>query len=157
MIIKEDIGDMGVIVRIKRLNENAIIPSRASEDSAGYDIYACLPDDGEVKIEPGKAFRVPTGVAMEIPRGTFGGLFARSGISTKRGLRPANCVGVVDPDYRGEVQVPLYNDSNVIRTIKNGDRIAQLLLIPAFEIDFEEVGELSETDRSLGGFGSTGL
>ena len=142
-------------MKIKRLNEEAIIPTRGSEESAGYDLYACL-DSMSVIIPPHTTFLVDTGWAMSIPHGYFGAIFARSGLATKKGLRPANCVGVIDSDYRGPVKVALHNDSAIPQTIQNGERIAQLVLIRYYAIDFDEVEDLDETDRGEGGFGSTG-
>lgn len=142
-------------MKIKRLHEEAIIPTRGSEESAGYDLYACL-DASSVIIPPHTTFLVDTGWAMSIPRGYFGAIFARSGLATKNGLRPANCVGVIDSDYRGPVKVALHNDSTIPQTIQNGERIAQFILIHSYAIDFDEVENLDETDRGEGGFGSTG-
>ena len=138
----------------KKLNEFAKEPTRGSEYAAGYDLYAAT--DTEIMIQPHETVKVGTGLAMEIPEGTFGAIFARSGLATKQGLRPANCVGVVDADYRGEVIVAVHNDSNETQTIQAGDRIAQLVIMPFTPITFEEVNELSETIRGEGGFGSTG-
>lgn len=144
-----------VHVPIKKLNENAIIPTNGSEKAAGHDLYACI--DGEVLvIQAGQTVKIRTGVAVAIPDGYFGAIFARSGLATKEGLRPANCVGVVDSDYRGEVIVALHNDSDEIRCVKNGERIAQLVAVPYLPIALFEVDELNETERGTGGFGSTG-
>lgn len=140
-------------VNIKRLNNEAKIPTRGSEYAAGYDLYAHCQG---IPIEPHKTELIGTGIAVEIPEGYFGGIFARSGLATKENLRPANCVGVVDSDYRGEVKVALHNDGNVTRIVKNGERIAQLVIIPYLNVDFEEVKELTETERGNGGFGHTG-
>lgn len=142
-------------IKIKKLKENAIIPSRGSLFAAGYDLYACL--DGEsVTIEPHKSAKIGTGIAAALPAGYFGAIFARSGLATKQNLRPANCVGVVDADYRGEFIVCLHNDSDEVRIINNGERIAQLVLMPFMEMDFIETDTLDETERGVGGFGSTG-
>lgn len=141
-------------MKIKRLNESAIIPTRGSDYSAGYDLYACL-DAASVIIPAHTTLLVDTGWAMEISRGYFGAIFARSGIATKRGLRPANCVGVIDSDYRGPVKVALHNDSNEPQTITNGERIAQLVIMNYSVVSFEEVDELEDTERGTGGFGST--
>lgn len=142
-------------IKIKKLRENAIIPSRGSLFAAGYDLYACL--DGEnITIEPHKSAKIGTGIAAALPAGYFGAIFARSGLATKQNLRPANCVGVVDSDYRGEFIVCLHNDSDEIRIINNGERIAQLVLMPFMEMDFIETDALDETERGVGGFGSTG-
>ena len=139
-------------IKIKKLNPRAIIPTRGSEDAAGYDLY----NTENVVILPGMSYKAHTDIALEIPVGYFGAIFARSGLSTKRGLRPANCVGVIDPDYRGEILVPLYNDSNCGQEIKAGERIAQLIILPYQSILFTEVDELSDSERDNGGFGSSG-
>ena len=141
-------------MKIKRLNKSAIVPTRGSDYSAGYDLYACL-DAASVIIPAHTTLLVDTGWAMEISRGYFGAIFARSGIATKRGLRPANCVGVIDSDYRGPVKVALHNDSNEPQTITNGERIAQLVIMNYSVVNFEEVDELEDTERGTGGFGST--
>lgn len=141
-------------VRFKRLNDLAKIPTRGSKFSAGYDLYAAT--DKDVQIPPHATVKIGTGLAMELPVGWFGAIFARSGIATKRGLRPANCVGVCDCDYLGEYIVALHNDSNDTMTIQAGERIAQLVILPCQDIDFKEVDELHDTDRGIGGFGSTG-
>ena len=140
-------------IGIAKLNENAILPTRGSKSAAGYDLYACL--DADVTIEAGKVAKIGTGLSVEVPEGYFGGIFARSGLAVKEGLRPANCVGVADSDYRGEYIVALYNDSDTAKTVHHGDRIAQLLVLPYLECEFEE-RELTETQRGSGGFGSTG-
>lgn len=142
-------------MRIKRLNDNATIPSRGSITAAGYDLYASL-DCESITIPPHETILIDTGWAMEIPVGYFGAIFARSGLAAKQGLRPANCVGIIDSDYRGPVKVALHNDSAITQIIKNKDRIAQLVIIKYFGIDFEIVNELSKTTRGTGGFGSTG-
>ena len=141
-------------IRVRKLKERAILPTYGSTEAAGADLYACLEE--AVTILPGESVFVPTGLAMEIPEGYFGGIFARSGLSSKEGLRPANCVGVVDADYRGEVKVALHNDGEVVREIKAGQKIAQLVVVPFLGVEFDEVEELSETVRGVGGFGSTG-
>lgn len=140
-------------VGISKLKPNAILPTKGSAFAAGYDLYACL--DGDVTIEAGAVAKIGTGLSVEVPSGFFGGIFARSGLATKQGLRPANCVGVADSDYRGEYIVALYNDSGTAKTVRHGDRIAQLVILPFLECEFEE-RELSETERGSGGFGSTG-
>lgn len=140
-------------MRIKRLHENAIVPTKGSRHAAGYDLYSTE----TVTIRPHETVLIGTGWAMEFPDGYFGAIFARSGLATKEGLRPANCVGVIDSDYRGEVKVALHNDSNDLRTIAKGDRIAQLIVMDYYFVsDFEEVNILSDTSRGQGGFGSTG-
>ena len=141
-------------VRFKKLNDLAKIPTRGSKFSAGYDLYAATDED--IQIPPHSTVKIGTGLAMELPIGWFGAIFARSGIATKRGLRPANCVGVCDADYRNEYIVAIHNDSNETMTVQSGERIAQLILLPYQDIDFKEVNELNNTDRGMGGFGSTG-
>ena len=141
-------------VRIKKLNDLAKIPTRGSKFSAGYDLYAATNYD--IQIPPHSTVKIGTGLAMDLPYGYFGAIFARSGIATKRGLRPANAVGICDADYRNEYIVALHNDTDEIQTIQAGERIAQLILLPYQDIDFKEVNELSNTDRGMGGFGSTG-
>lgn len=155
-IISEDFCDNSrtKTIKIKKLRKEAIIPTKGSKYSAGYDLYACT--QTPISINPHKTVKIGTGLAMELPDGFFAGIFARSGLATKDGLRPANCVGVCDEDYRNEYIVPLYNDSNKSRTIMPGERIAQLILLPYQNLDFVEVEELSDTDRGVGGFGSTG-
>lgn len=141
-------------MKYKKLSENAITPTRGSNKAAGYDLYACL--DEAVLIKPHETVKVGVGIAIELPENTFGGIFARSGISTKEGLRPANCVGVVDGDYRGEVTVAIHNDSEETRVVTNGEKIAQLVILPYVVVDLEEVDELSSTERGSNGFNSTG-
>lgn len=143
-----------VHMRIKLLTDTAKAPTRGSEYAAGFDIYADISD--KITVWPKEKVMISTGVAMEIPVGYFGGIFARSGMA-KRGLRPNNCVGVVDSDYRGDVIVGLYNDSDEHQEVFPGDRIAQLIIIPYNCIaEIEVVDELSDTSRGDGGFGSTG-
>lgn len=148
---------------VKKLYPDSIVPSRGSASAAGYDLYAHIGNitdsdrDRAVTIQPGETVMISSGVAMNLPKGTFGGVFARSGLSLKKGLRPGNCVGVIDSDYTGEIMVGLYNDSKDLRVVKNGDRIAQLVIIPYATVDFKEVDSLEETDRGEGGFGSTGV
>lgn len=142
-------------VKIKKINNKAITPTRSSTQAAGYDIYACL-DKDQIEIEPQRSIKVNTGFALEIPDGYFGGIFARSGLATKENLRPSNCVGVVDSDYRGEILVSIFNDSTEKRIISNNQRIAQLVILPYLDVSFNEVDNLSETIRSNKGFGSTG-
>ena len=141
-------------VNIKKLKDTAIIPKRGSEQAAGYDLYACTADP--IVISSHNTGKVGTGIAMEIPEGYFGAIFARSGLATKQGLRPANCVGVVDTDYRGEIIVALHNDTDKAQTINPSERVAQLVVIPFLPIEFNEVAELSDTERGENGFGSTG-
>ena len=141
-------------VRFKRLNDLAKIPTRGSKFSAGYDLYAATDED--IQIPPHSTVKIGTGLAVELPVGWFGAIFARSGIATKRGLRPANAVGICDADYRNEYIVALHNDTDELQTIQAGERIAQLIILPYQDIDFKEVDELRDTDRGMGGFGSTG-
>lgn len=141
-------------VKIKKLYDDAITPTIGTPLSAGHDLYACISND--ITIPPQTSQMIGTGISVEIPQGFFGGIFARSGLSTKLGLRPANCTGVVDADYRDEIKVCLYNDSNEERVIKNGERIAQLVVIPFLKFEFVESDILSDTERE-GGFGSTGI
>jgi dUTP pyrophosphatase len=135
-----------------KLNEMAQI-TRGSNEAAGYDLYATV----TANIPPHHTVLIGTGLAMEIPKGYFGGIFARSGLATKQGIRPANCVGVIDSDYRGEVKVALHNDTDTGVDINMGDRIAQLVVIPYQEVDLEFVDSLDDTERGTGGFGSTGV
>lgn len=144
-------------VRIKKLYEDAILPHKGSDKAAAYDVHAYLPDKTEVEIKPHETVKIGTGVAMALPEGYFMGVYARSGLSSKEGLRPANCVGVCDEDYRGEYIVALHNDSKTKRVVKHGDRIGQIILQPRIECSFVEVKELDETSRGKGGFGSTGV
>lgn len=149
-------------VNIKKVKDEAIIPTYGSTYSAGMDLYACIPDgDSTVSIAANCTQKIGTGIAMEIPEGYFGAVFARSGLATKNGLRPANCVGVIDSDYRGEIIVALHNDkdsqSEEAEVIKHGTRIAQLVIIPYLPVELVEVDELSDTARGAGGFGSTGV
>lgn len=141
-------------IRIKRLNNQAIIPTRATEQSAGYDLYACL--DDPCVIDPHTTFKIGTGISIEIPDGYFGAIVARSGMATKRGLRPANCIGVCDSDYRGEYIVALHNDTNVSVVVHPNERIAQLIVLPYISVDWVECDTLNTTERGHDGFGSTG-
>jgi dUTP pyrophosphatase len=141
-------------VRIKKLNENAVIPKYGSEDAAGADLYACM--GGDTVIPAGKTVMIHTGVALEVPVGYAGLVYARSGLASKRGLAPANKVGVIDSDYRGEIMVALHNHSGEDQTVEDMERIAQLVITPVLRVEFDEVEELEETDRGVGGFGSTG-
>lgn len=141
-------------VNIKKLSDKAVVPSYGSEFAAGADLYACI--DGEIKILPHTTALVPTGIAVELPQGFAGLIYARSGLATKKGLAPANKVGVVDCDYRGEVKVALHNHSQEAQTITAGERIAQFVITPYITARFIECDELSETVRGEGGFGSTG-
>ena len=139
---------------VKKLRPNAVMPTYGSAWAAGADLYACL--EAPVIIAPGKTVLIPTGLAMEIPVGFAGLIYARSGLSVKRGLAPANKVGVIDSDYRGEVMVALHNHGMEAQTIAHGERIAQLLVTPVLAPSFELWDDLTDTDRGAGGFGSTG-
>lgn len=141
-------------INIKKLNENAIIPTRGSEGAAGMDLYACT--SSPIIIMPHNTVKVGTGIAVELPHGYFGAIFARSGLATKNGLRPANAVGVCDEDYKGEYIVALHNDTDIPQTINPMERIAQLVVMPYLPVEFNEVDELNDTERGSGGFGSTG-
>ena len=143
------------MIKIKKLNENAIIPQKATEGSAGADLYACI--DQPLTIAPGSLVMVPTGIALELPEtGLAAFLFARSGLGVKHGITLSNGVGVVDSDYRGEICVGLCNVSKETYTIQPNERIAQMVVMPVVCVDLAEVQELSNTDRGEGGFGSTG-
>ena len=141
-------------IRVKKLKENAMMPTYGSAEAAGADLYACLTEP--ITIKPGESVFVPTGLAMELPRGYAGLIYARSGLACKRGLAPANKVGVVDSDYRGEFMIVLHNHGRGSQTIDHGERIAQLVITPVFTPGFVEVDNLSDTERAAGGFGSTG-
>ena len=145
---------MNTYIKIKKVKANAITPKYGSDDAVCADLYACL--DYDVAINPGETKLVPTGISIETPVGLGAFIFARSGLATKQGLAPANKVGVVDPDYRGEIMVALHNHSNDVRVVNNGDRVAQLGFIPYVIGKFMEVDELNDTNRGAGGFGSTG-
>ena len=141
-------------VAVKKVRPNAILPTYGSELAVGADLYACLEET--VEIAPGQTVFIPTGIAMELPAGFAGLIYARSSLGTKRGLAPANKVGVVDPDYRGEFMVALHNHGAVPQSVSHGERIAQLVITPVITPGFTEVSELSETKRGVGGFGYTG-
>lgn len=141
-------------MNIKKLNKNATIPTYGSEYAAGADLYACI--DEAVTIQPGETTFIGTGIAMEIPMGYAGFIYARSGLSCKKGLAPANKVGVVDADYRGEITVALYNHASEARVIEPNERIAQMVIAPYLKVNFQVTDELSDTVRGVGGFGSTG-
>lgn len=144
---------MNTTVKFAKVHPDAKIPTRGSSYAAGYDLYACV---DHVEIAPGETKMIGTGLAIQPPAGYFGAIFARSGLATKRGLRPSNCVGVCDEDYTGEYIVALYNDSSFIQHVNNGDRIAQLVFLPYLNVEFEEVDSLDVTERGSSGFGSTG-
>ncbi len=143
-------------IKIKKIYEDAVIPTRGSEYAAGYDLYAYIGEGNLVAIKPHETVMIGTGVAITPPDGTFGAIFARSGLATKNGLAPANKVGVCDIDYTGEYKVALHNHSDKIATVHHGDRIAQVVFIPYVTGDFVEVDELTKTERGSNGFGSTG-
>lgn len=155
-------------INIMKLSDDAIIPTRGSNDAAGYDLYAnnITTNDGiryngneytGCWIQPHHTVKIGTGIAIEIPNGYFGGIFARSGLSTKQFLRPANCVGCIDSDYRGEIIVALHNDSDKEQYIELNSRIAQLVIMPYLSFDINVVKQLHDTERGDGGFGSTGV
>jgi len=151
---------------IKRLRKEAQIPTLGSINAAGYDLYAAIEEEigpdgkhytGQIQMPPHETRMIPTGLALAIPKGYWGGIYARSGLATKQGLRPANCVGVIDSDYRGEIFVALHNDTDNYHYVYGGDRIAQLVIHPCLHVEeFKEVDELDATERGYGGFGSTG-
>lgn len=147
---------MSEVLKIKKISENAVTPTRGSKDAAGFDLYCA--ESSIVEILPGSTVKIHTGIQMEIPDGYVGLLFARSGIAIKKGLRPANAVGVIDSDYRGEIIVALHNDSSTAQYVNPGDRVAQLVIVKYFAPSLKEVTEdLSETERGEGGFGSSGV
>jgi dUTP pyrophosphatase len=141
-------------IKVKRLRKQAILPTYGSQEAAGADLYACL--DSDLVINPGESAFVPTGLAMEIPKECAGLIYARSGLACKRGLAPANKVGVIDSDYRGEFMVVLHNHGPQAQTVCHGERIAQLVITPVLTPAYEETDSLSDTQRAGGGFGSTG-
>ena len=141
-------------IRVKKLREGALLPTYGTTQAAGADLYACL--EAPLTIFPGETAWVPTGRALEVPEGCAGLVYARSGLATKRGLAPANKVGVIDSDYRGEITVVLYNHGSEAQTISSGERIAQLIITPVLTPAYTETDRLSETLRGTGGFGSTG-
>ena len=141
-------------IKVKKLRPGAHLPTYGTEFSAGADLYACLEEP--VTIAPGETKKIPTGLSMEIPIGCAGLIYARSSLGTKQGLAPANKVGVVDSDYRGEFMIFLHNHGSLTQTVSHGDRVAQLRVTPVFTPGFEEADELTDTARGAGGFGSTG-
>lgn len=141
-------------IRVKKLKANAILPTYGSAEAAGADLYACL--ENSIEIQPGETVFVPTGLAMEIPKGYAGLIYARSGLACKRGLAPANKVGVIDSDYRGEFIVALHNHGTTSQEVAHGERIAQLVITPVLTPSFTEADDLSDTTRATGSFGSTG-
>lgn len=142
-------------IPVKILNENAHLPIRGSEYAAGYDLYAAI--EHPVLIRPHETEKIGTGLSFELPEDTFAAIFARSGLATKKGLRPANCVGVCDSDYRGEYIVALHNDTDNEQIINPGDRIAQMVLMSYLPMTFQQTDSLDETERGQNGFGSTGV
>ncbi len=141
-------------IPVKKLRENARLPKRASAGAAGADLYACL--DEEIELLPGQTTLIPTGLSLEIPEGFVGLVFARSSVASKRGLAPANKVGVIDSDYRGEVMVALFNHGSTAQTVLPDERIAQFVVVPFLSAEYEETQTLTDTARGSGGFGSTG-
>lgn len=141
-------------IRLKLLHEDARVPTYGSDEAAGADLYACLSEP--VTIAPGESVWIPTGIAIELPRGVAGLVYARSSMGAKRGLAPANKVGVIDSDYRGEIRVVLHNHGKIMQQVEPGERVAQLLITPVYTPGFVTVDELSDTQRAAGGFGSTG-
>lgn len=141
-------------IHVKLLRDGAHLPTYGSLEAAGADLYACLEES--VTIAPGETVFIPTGIALEVPKGCAGLVYARSSLGTKRGLAPANKVGVIDSDYRGEIRVVLFNHGSVPQTIENGERIAQFIITPVLTPSYTWVEELTQTERSSGGFGSTG-
>ena len=141
-------------IRVKKLNEKAMLPTYGSAGAAGADLYACL--EAPVTIEPGESAWIPTGLALEVPEGCAGLVYARSSLGVKRGLAPANKVGVIDSDYRGEIRVVLFNHGKIAQVVEHGERIAQFLITSVLTPAYVEVDELTNTDRGIGGFGSTG-
>lgn len=142
-------------MKIKRLTPTAKIPTRGSQYAAGWDLYADT--EHSIMINPHKTVKIGTGISLEIPTGYWGGIYARSGLATNVGLRPANCTGVIDSDYRGEIIVALHNDTDEVQVINSAERIAQLIFMKIYDCTFEEVTDLKKTERGAGGFGSTGL
>lgn len=141
-------------IRVKKLSPNAVLPTYGSAEAAGADLYACL--DAPVTVAPGETAWIPTGIAMEVPKGCAGLVYARSSLGVKRGLAPANKVGVIDSDYRGEIRVVLLNHGKETQTIEHGERVAQMVITPVLTPEYILVDELDDTDRGTGGFGSTG-
>ena len=141
-------------IPVKKLKKNATLPTYGSAEAAGADLYACL--DAPVTVAPGETAWIPTGLSLEVPKGCAGLIYARSSLGVKRGLAPANKVGVIDSDYRGEIRVVLLNHGKQPQTIEHGERIAQFIITPVLTPSYEEVEELTDTLRGVGGFGSTG-
>ena len=141
-------------IKVKKLNDKATLPTRGSGYAAGYDLYAAI--ENNITVPAHSTEKIGTGLSFELPDETFAAIFARSGLATKQGLRPANCVGVCDSDYRGEYIVAIHNDTDEDKTIEPGERIAQMILMPYIPMTFVETDELSESERGQDGFGSTG-
>ena len=141
-------------IKVKKLNDKATLPTRGSEYAAGYDLYAAI--ENNITVPAHSTEKIGTGLSFELPDETFSAIFARSGLATKQGLRPANCVGVCDSDYRGEYIVAIHNDTDEDKIIEPGERIAQMILMPYIPMTFVETDELSESGRGQDGFGSTG-
>jgi len=141
-------------VKVKRVTETATLPTRGSQGAAGYDLYADI--DYPVMIRPNESAMIWSGISMEIPHGYFGAVYARSGLATRQGLRPPNCVGVIDEDYRGNIGIAMRNDSTEAQLIYPKERIAQIVIQPYLPVELVEVTELSDTERGTGGFGSSG-
>ena len=141
-------------IKVKKVTSSAVLPTRGSSSAAGYDLYADIPED--LVVMPHTTATVDTGLRFELPEGYFAGIFARSGLAAREGLRPANCVGVCDADYRGNYMVALHNDSDEPRTVTPHEKIAQMIVLPYLSLEFEETDALSDTARGEGGFGSTG-
>ena len=148
---------MFIKVKFVKVREGAKVPERGSKFAAGYDLSACIPDLERVIIHPGETVKIPSGLAFAYPEGYFGAVCARSGLATKCGLAPANKIGILDEDYRGEVFIALHNHSSEVQVVNHGDRIAQLILLPYLNVDFVESDKLDETERGEGGFGSSGV
>lgn len=142
-----------VKVKIKKLRDDARLPERGSAEAAGYDVFVAIDDD--IYVLPHETEKISIGLSFAVEKGYWIGLFARSGLATREGLRPANCVGIIDSDYRGPVMMAVHNDTDEMKWIHSGDKIGQLVVLPAFEWDIIEVDELDETERGEGGFGST--
>ena len=141
-------------LKVKKMRDNAILPTRGSEKAAGVDLYACI--DAPLPIYPDQLFMIPTGIACDFPEGYFGALAVRSSVGVKRHLRLGNQIGIVDEDYKGEIMLGIYNGGDTVQTIQPGERLAQMILLPYITYNIVETDTLSETDRGEGGFGSTG-
>ena len=144
-------------IKTKRLSDTAVLPTRGSAQAAGSDLYADLGGEGFINLFGHETVMIHTGISVEIPDGYFGAVFPRSGLASKEGLRPANCVGVIDSDYRGEIMAAMHNDTEKLRRIEHGERIAQIVILPYAPAIFVETDQLTETERGAGGFGSTGM